>query len=78
MKLYKGLTEDGSILCFDGQPLITNNPAVFYFLVDIQNDKIKRYNKSQEKAHELFGAKMHLKATYDLLTVVEATEEDLI
>ena len=41
MKLYYARFKRGpkAVLCFEDQPLITNNPALFPFLIRVNNEK---------------------------------------
>lgn len=78
-KLYKAEYDDGSILCFNYKPLICNNHDLFFFLISIENEKIKRLNDACSDAEVLFGTPMPRFTRNELLVpnIVEVSQEEI-
>lgn len=58
MKLYKAEYDDGSVVSFMGEPLVCNNPYLFEYLIQIENEKIDKFNYTTEKAERFFNKPM--------------------
>lgn len=79
MKLYKAKYDDGSIVYFEGEPLVCNNPSLFYYLIDIENKSIDRFDKVSEDAEAMFGRPMPRSTRKKMSepTIVELTEQEV-